>query len=137
MVKEYFNKEPLKTVNVDEVVAVGATLAPILDLKIHDIITKTIGIEIADGKMTPIFEVKTVWGKNPKNKHVIKIYEGNDEIAKNNTFLGKFTLELDKNQKEKIVTILMELDHNSILKVIGKINDEKNNEITIKRKFDE
>ena len=31
----------------------------------------------------------------------------------------------------------MELDHNSILKVIGKINDEKNNEITIARKFEE
>ena len=102
--------------------------------------------------MSPIFEVGTVLpvkdkplkhrrefkvgGKNPK-KQVIKIYEGNDEIAKNNTFLGKFTLELDKNQKEKKITISMELDHNSILKVIGKINDEKNNEITINREFDE
>ena len=153
MVKNYFGKEPLQNVNVEEVVAVGATLAPTLDLKIHDIITKTIGIEIANGKMSPIFKVGTVLpfkdkplkysknfsvgGKNPSNKQVIKIYEGNEEIAKNNTFLGKFTLELDKNQKEKIVTILMELDHNSILKVIGKINDEKNNEITIKMEFDD
>ena len=117
MVKNYFGKEPLQNVNVEEVVAVGATLAPTLDLKIHDIITKTIGIEIANGKMSPIFEVGTVLpfkdkplkyakdfgvgGKNPKNKQVIKIYEGNDEIAKNNTFLGKFTLELDEKQKEK------------------------------------
>ena len=120
MVKKYFGKEPLQNVNVEEVVAVGATLAPTLDLKIHDIITKTIGIEIGDGKMSAIFEVGTVLpvkgkplkhsrdfkvgGKNPK-KQVIKIFEGNNEIAKNNTFLGKFTLELDKNQKEKKVTI--------------------------------
>ncbi len=147
MVKNYFGKEPLQNVNVEEVVAVGATLAPTLDLKIHDIITKTIGIEIGNGQMSPIFKVGTVLpfkdkqlkysrafvvgGKNPSNKQVIKIYEGNDEIAKNNTFLGKFTLKLDKNQKEKKITISMELDHNSILKVIGKINDEKNKEITI------
>ena len=78
-----------------------------------------------------------VGGKNPSTKQVIKIYEGNDKIAKNNTLLGEFTLELDKNQKEKKITILMELDHNSILKVIGKINDEKNNEITIKRELGE
>ncbi len=153
MVKNYFGKEPLQNVNVEEVVAVGATLAPTLDLKIHDIITKTIGIEIGNGQMSPIFKVGTVLpfkdkqlkysrafvvgGKNPSNKQVIKIYEGNDEIAKNNTFLGKFTLKLDKNQKEKKITISMELDHNSILKVIGKINDEKNNEITIKMEFDD
>ena len=153
IVKKYFGKEPLQKVNVEEVVAIGATLAPTLDLKIHDIITKSIGIEIENGKMSTIFGVGTVLpvknkplkyskdyivgGKNPLTKQVIKIYEGNDPIAKNNTLLGKFTLELDKNQKEKKITILMELDHNSILKVIGKINEEKNKEITIKREFEE
>ena len=57
MVKDYFGKEPLQNVNVDEVVAVGATLAPTLDLKLYDIITKSIGIEIVDGKMSAIFKV--------------------------------------------------------------------------------
>ena len=153
MVKNYFKKEPLQNVNVEEVVAVGATLTPTLDLKIHDIITKSIGIEIGNGNMAPIFEVGTVLpfkknplkisqnfvvgGKNPNNLQVIKIYEGNDPIAKNNLLLGKFTLEIDKNQKEKNITILMELDHNSILKVIGKINDEKNKEIEIQMEFDD
>ena len=152
MVKNYFGKEPLQNVNVEEVVAIGATIAPQLDLKIHDIITKRIGIEIENGKMSTIFHVGTVLpvknkplrysrifeigGNNPSTKQVIKIYEGNEPIARNNTFLGKFTLELDKNQKKKKITILMELDHNSILKVIGKINDEKNNEITIKRELE-
>ena len=153
MVKNYFGKEPLHNVNVDEVVAVGATLAPRLDIKTHDIITKSIGIGIGNGNMSTIFQVGTVLpfkekplkisknfivgGKNPLKKQVIKIYEGNDPIAKNNLFLGKFTLKLEKNQKEKKITILMELDHNSILKVIGKINDEKNEEIAIKMEFDE
>ncbi len=31
----------------------------------------------------------------------------------------------------------MVLDHNSILKVIGKVNDEKNNETEIKMEFNE
>ena len=50
----------VQNVNVDEVVAIGATLAPKLDIKIHDIITKTIGIEIGNGKMSTIFEKGTV-----------------------------------------------------------------------------
>ena len=153
MVKNYFGKEPLQNVNVEEVVAVGATLAPRLDIKTHDIITKSIGIGIGNGNMSTIFQVGTVLpfkekplkisknfivgGKNPLKKQVIKIYEGNDPIAKNNLLLGKFTLEIDKNQKEKNITISMELDHNSILKVIGKINDEKNKEIEIQMEFDE
>ncbi len=102
MVKNYFGKEPLQNVNVDEVVAIGETLAPKLDIKIHDLIIKSIGIEIGNGKLSPIFQVGSVLavkkealkysktfavgGKNPLNKQVIKIYEGNDPIAHNNMF---------------------------------------------------
>ena len=98
MVKNYFGKEPLQNVNVEEVVAVGATLAPKLDIKIHDIITKRTEIEILKGKMCPTFEVGKVLpvknkplkcsrvfpvgGKMPSNKQEIKIYEGNDPLVK-------------------------------------------------------
>ena len=34
----------------------------------------------------------SVGGKNPTSQ-VIKIYEGNDEIAKNNKLLGQFSLK--------------------------------------------
>ena len=153
MVKNYFGKEPLQNVNVDEVVAIGATLAPKLDIKTHDIITKTIGIEAVNGKMMNIIDVGTVLpvrgktlnysrgfilgGKNPNNLQVIKIYEGNDPIANKNQYLGKFNINLNKNDKEKKITIIMNIDHNSILSVIGKVNDEKNNELEIKLVFDE
>ena len=65
-------------------------------------------------KLCLIFEVGTVlliknksvkyfrdfnFGGKNQISIVIKIYEGNDEVAKNNTFLGKFTLEYDKKQK--------------------------------------
>ena len=38
-----------------------------------------------------------------------------DQMHKIIYFLGKFTIELDKKQKEKKITILMELVHNWIL----------------------
>ena len=153
MVKNYFGKEPLQNVNVEEVVAVGATLAPTLDIKTHDIITKSIGIEDLKGNMLKLINVGTVLpvrgktfnysrefnlgGKNPNNLQVIKIYEGNDPIANKNQYLGKFNITVNKNEKEKKIKIIMNIDHNSILNVIGKVNDEKNNEIEIRLIFDE
>ena len=44
-----------------------------------------------------------IGGKNPLSKQVIRNYEGNDEIPKNNKFLGKFILELNKNEKKKLL----------------------------------
>ena len=47
MVQKYFNgKQPLQDINPDEVVANGAILAAYLDLRIHDITSKAIGISI-------------------------------------------------------------------------------------------
>ena len=66
MIEEYFNKEPLKTINPDEAIAYGATivaaiesgleieneeLKKIKELKIIDITSCSIGIEVAGDKM--------------------------------------------------------------------------------------
>ena len=40
-------------------------------------------------------------------------------------------------KKKKIIKIVMSLDHNSILNVVIKVNDEKNNEFKIKMNYDE
>ena len=63
MVKKYFNgKEPLKTVNVDEIIAHGAALFPYLkDIKIHDIITNAIGISLEHGNFDIIIPRGTVF----------------------------------------------------------------------------
>ena len=50
-------------------------------------------------KLLKYLLVFSVRGINNSNKEVIKIYDGNDKFVKNNIFLGRFTLELDKNQK--------------------------------------
>jgi len=152
MVKNYFGKEPLQNVNVDEVVAYGATISAYQNLKIHDITNKAIGINAGE-KMIVIIPANTVLPvrgktllyyrnfklKNNYNKQqIVRIYEGNNEKISENTYIGKFLINFNKNdKKEKIIKIVMSLDHNSILNVVIKVNDEKNNEFEIKMNYDE
>ena len=153
MIEEYFKKKPLQNINVDEVVAYGASIFPYLDIKIHDITTKNIGISTLNGKMSIIIPAGTVLpvkdkslkfykeyyleGKNILNSQTIKIYEGNNEMVSDNRLIGKFIINLNKNNKETKIRIIMYLDHNAILHVYGKVNDEKNNETELKIEFDE
>ena len=57
---------------------------------------------------------------------IINIYEGYNENVSDNKLLGMFSIQLGKNNEEKKIKILMSIDHNSILKVIGYVNNEKN-----------
>ena len=155
MVKNYFNgKEPLQNVNPDEVVAYGAALVPYLDLKIQDIISKPIGIIINQGKMCNIIPVGTplplkgakilnfsrefTLSKNvDSNTQIISIYEGENEKALENHFLGKFVVTLKENEKNKVIRITMNIDYNNILNVTAKVEDEKKNEIGIRMIYNE
>ena len=154
MVKNYFNREPLQNINPDEVVAYGAALVPYLDLKIQDIISKPIGIIINQGKMCNIIPIGTplplkgakilnfsrefTLSKNSdSNFQNIRIYEGENEKALENHFLGKFVVTLKENEKQKIIRITMNIDYNNILNVIAKVEDEKKNEIGIRMIYNE
>ena len=153
MIEEYFQKKPLQNINVDEVVAYGASIFPYLDIKIHDITTKNIGISTSNGKMSIIIPAGTVLpvkdkslkfykeyileGNNILKTQTIKIYEGNNSMVSDNHLIGKFIINVNKNNKGTKIKIIMYLDHNSILHVYGKINDEKNTETELKMEFDE
>ena len=142
MVKDYFNKKPLQDINPDEIFAYGAILAINSNLKFHDIISKPIGISIGKGKMDIIVragnEIPLPYDKvltcskqyslKSNNKKVlpIKIYKGYYENASDNELLGVLPIQLGKNNEEKKIKISMIIDHNSILKVIGYVNNEKN-----------
>ena len=119
MIKDFFGKEPLRNINPDEVVAYGATLAAYLtDLVIKDITSKNIGISIEGGKMDTIIprglqipfvgnnlliyqKEYTLRGKKNPEKLTINIYEGNSDKLSENTFLQKFTVELEKDKEKK------------------------------------
>ena len=155
MVQKYFNgKEPLQNINPDEVVAYGAALVPYLNLKIQDIISKPIGIKINHGIMCNIIPVGTVlpfqgsknftysrtfsFGDNmDSNKQIIRIYQGENEKAGDNHFLGMFVVNVNEKEKNKIIKISMSIDYNNILNVAATIEDEKKNQIGIKMLFNE
>ena len=150
MIKNYFNgKEPLKIVNPDEVVAKGALLSAYLkNINIHDIMSKSIRIEIQKGVLDIIIPAGTLLPingksskftrefllKKNKSEQTIKIYEGNSEIAEENQYLGKYAFYL-KNLKNFKIKISMTIDHNAILNVIVLVNDGDIHEIAIPIKF--
>ena len=142
MIKEYFpNKKVLQNINVDEVVAFGATLSAYVDVELRDITSKDIGIEVSGGKMSTIIPRGTVLpvinatlnhkkefhlgGKNPKSQ-AIKVYEGNNPKASENVYLGKFMISVNQGKEDETIIISMNIDHNSILHVkrIGSENEE-------------
>ncbi len=153
IIKNYFKKEPLQNINSIEVVSKGAVLFSLNErnIIIKDIITKGIGICIKEGKMytiipsgTPITLRKenrlqfkqafALTNKMAKNA-IIKIYQGNEKFVKDNEYLGEFKVDIKDNEKNVKITISMEIDYNSILKVTAYVNERKNNVKEIKMNF--
>nr|AAC79725.1 heat shock protein 70 [Thermotoga maritima] len=111
-IKEFFGKEPNKSVNPDEAVAIGAAIqAAILagtegakgrDIVLVDVTPLTLGIEVKGGLFEPIIPRNT---KIPVRKSKIfttvedgqteveiRVYQGERPIARENMFLGSFKL---------------------------------------------
>lgn len=111
-IKEFFGKEPNKSVNPDEAVAIGAAIqAAILagtegakgrDIVLVDVTPLTLGIEVKGGLFEPIIPRNT---KIPVRKSKIfttvedgqteveiRVYQGERPIARENIFLGSFKL---------------------------------------------
>ncbi len=150
MVKKYFNKEPLQNINQDEIVAHGAVLFSNKDniLNINDILSKSIGISTKGGEMSIIIPEGTVIplrknnlvhvrkyklhkNENIKNQIIIKIYEGNGKLVKDNIYLGEFIINFNKDKKDIQVKLSMMIDESLRLKVIGEIIGGEKNEIKI------
>ena len=157
MIKEYFNKEPLKTINPDEAIAYGATIVACIesgteiedkellelkDLKIIDITSCSIGIELAGGKMEVIIPKGVKLPDNGKTKLfrkickpefncgsecILSLFEGENKLVKFNYKLGEYRFRLlEKNEKTmKIIKILFKLTSDSIITIIVEENEEK------------
>ncbi len=143
IIKNYFKKEPLQNINSIEVVSKGAVLFSLNErnIIIKDIITKGIGICIKEGKMytiipsgTPItlrkenklqYKQTFILTKEKAKYETIKIYQGNEKFVKDNEYLGEFKVDIKDNEKNVKITISMEIDYNSILKVTDMLMKEK------------
>jgi molecular chaperone DnaK len=107
-VREFFGKEPNKTVNPDEVVAIGAAVQAgvidgvVKDVLLLDVTPLTLGIETLGGMMAPLIERNTTIPTR-KSKTVstasdnqvaveIHVLQGERAEVKLNKSLGKFEL---------------------------------------------
>ena len=120
-------------------------------LEIIDATHLSVGIEVAGGKMLDIIPKGTKlpqMKEDPKlfkkafslykdfmTAYTVDIYEGEEKIAKNNNHLGHFRVTgiPPKKKGEIIIELLFYLDHNSIITVKARCNDEIQQELTIKK----
>lgn len=109
IVKEFFGKEPNKSVNPDEVVAIGAAVQGAVlagdtnhNVLLLDVTPLSLGIEVEGGIFAKIIEKNTAipvkksqvfsTAENNQTAVDIKVYQGEREMASDNKLLGEFIL---------------------------------------------
>ncbi len=108
-VKEIFGKEPLKGVNPDEVVAVGAAVqggvlaGDVKDVLLLDVTPLSLGLETMGGVFTRLIERNTTiptsksqtfsTAADSQNQVEINVLQGEREFAADNKSLGRFILD--------------------------------------------
>lgn len=137
-VKNFFGKEPNRSVNPDEVVAIGAAVqAGVLtgetkDVVLLDVTPLTLGVETMGGVMTALIERNTtiptskseVFSTAADNQTQVEIHilQGERPMAAQNKSLGRFILEGIPPAPRGVpqVEVTFDIDANGILTVSAK-----------------
>ncbi len=137
-VKEFFGKEPNRSINPDEVVALGAAIqggilqGDVKDVLLLDVIPLSLGIETMGGIATKLIEKNTtipasksqVFSTAADNQTQVEIHivQGERAQATDNKSLGRFVLDGIPPAPRGIpqVEVIFDIDANGILKVSAK-----------------
>ena len=138
-VKKFFGgKEPNKSVNPDEVVAVGAAIqggvltGEVKDVLLLDVTPLSLGIETMGGVMTKLIEANTtipskkseVFSTASDNQPSVEIHvlQGERPIASGNRTIGRFHLDGIPPARRGIpqIEVTFDIDANGILNVSAK-----------------
>ena len=137
-VKKLFGKEPNRSVNPDEVVAIGAAIqgavlqGDVKDVILLDVTPLSLGIETAGGVFARLIDRNTTIPTNKSQVFstaadsqtavTIKVFQGERDIASNNKLLGEFNLEgiAPAPRGMPQIEVSFDIDANGVVKVSAK-----------------
>ncbi len=137
-VKEIFGKDPMKGVNPDEVVAIGAAIqggvlqGDVKDVLLLDVTPLSLGIETMGGVMTKLIERNTtiptskseVFSTAADNQPQVEVHVGQGErdMIEGNKSLGRFILDGIPPAPRGVpqIEVTFNIDANGILNVTAK-----------------
>lgn len=137
-VKAIFGKEPMKGVNPDEVVAIGAAIqggvlqGDVKDVLLLDVTPLSLGIETLGGVATKLIERNTtiptskseVFSTAADNQPQVEIHvvQGERELVADNKSLGRFVLDGIPSAPRGVpqIEVTFNIDANGILNVAAK-----------------
>ena len=138
IVKEIFGKDPNKSVNPDEVVALGAAIqggvlgGDVKDVVLLDVTPLSLGLETLGGVMTKLIDSNTtiptkksqVFSTAQDNQPSVEVHvlQGEREMAVDNKSLGRFHLDGIPSAPRGVpqIEVSFDIDANGILSVSAK-----------------